>query len=288
MQSITDYPLISRGLQESESLDAVLGYTVKSLEQTLALPEYAVTEPHRFDSKKERQIVAGVEKLTGYGFKLSNMFEDMCRELRRVPTQAEFNAESLQYVAETWHDNPSNTECIEWSDTVEKAVVNRNLRTYIAQVNEFHFMLLVQELFPEWSVYNSNELDIIMGVDAVIETDCKRLYFHIYKNSPYSFKAYRLKEKRGGRRNAEGQFIRYNRDFSGHNSLMYEGRITVSSETTKFINGLPLFKPEWLKAQLTMYNRFNQFGEELKASSKLQSLEEFLQLTEKQEESENE
>lgn len=286
-QSITDYPLINRGLQESESLYSKLGYTVESLEKALAKAEYTVDQPFKFDSKKDKETVKAVEKLTGFNYELANLFEVQCLQLGRIPTQHEFSAESLHIVAESWHDaDDSNTELLEWTETVEKAVMNRNLRTYVAQVNEFHCSLLIAELFPDWTVYSSNELDIIMGVDIVVETADKRLYFHLFKNSSFSFQAYRKKRFRGGRRNSEGKFIKYHRDFTGDKSLMYDSTNNMASGTTKFINSIPLFKAEWLKDQLTMYGRFEQFGEPLANSKKLQQLEQFL--TEIEEEAENE
>lgn len=57
---------------------------------------------------------------------------------------------------------------------------------------------------------------------------------------------------------------------------MYEGRQESCSETTEFVNGLPLFKREWLEEQLLLYNSFEQFGEALEGSKKLEYTENYL------------
>ena len=273
-QSITEYPLIAEGIREQESLYSMLSLTAEQLKETLAQPQYAAIAYQRIEGKGSRRIEETVERVTGFGLKMSSAFESMITELGRVPTQAEFDAYCLTLAEDFW--NHSKPEGIEWDATVATAVSNRNLRCYVRQVTELHAMLLIRELFPQWTVVGSDLLDNLMGVDIVVETGRKRLYLHVMKNSKYSFLAFRKKQKRGGLRDINGKFHRYNRDFTGDKALMYEGRPESCSDTTEFVNGLPLFKADWLKSQLLLFDTFGQFGEPLDHSKKLDYMEGYL------------
>lgn len=282
MTSITDFTEINRGIQEQESLLATLDLTSKKLETIIADPTYGIKEAIRIEGKGNLKIVDAVERVTGFGQEMASMFETLASQLGRIPTETEFNAACTKLVKAFWlKEKPDG---IVWGETVEATVINRNIRCYMAQINELHCLLLLRELFPEWKIVSSDDLDLLMGVDIIVETKNKRLYLHLFKNSKFSFLAFRKKEKRGGRKDGDGKFQRYQRDFSGDKTLMYEGRADSSSETTKFINGIPLFKAEWLESQLLLFDNFRQFGEPLHEVSKLVYLEEFLvALHEKQE-----
>lgn len=274
MTSITTFPVINHGITESESLLSKLSLTASTLETVIQQPQYALQEAIRIEGKNNMKVVDAVERVTGFGGNMASMFEQLITELDRLPTQSEFNTACLNEVKKFWsRDNP---EGIKWDETVESTIINRNLRTYIAQVNELHCLLLLKELFPQWKVVASEDLDILMGVDIVVETEHKRLYLHIFKNSQYSFLAFRKKERRGGRKNRKGKFIKLRRDFSKDKTLMYEGRQASSSDTTKFVNGIPLFKADWLKSQLLLFDNFDQFGEPLEELEKLKYLEDYL------------
>lgn len=272
--SIINYSRIYEGILDQESLYSLLGLSADGLKETLAKPEYAVQPYQKIEGKVNKGIEATVERVTGFGTKMGSAFEVLCNELARVPTQKEFNEYCLELVEEFWRRNPP--EGIQWDATVSTAVANRNYRCYISQIVELHCVLLLRELFPEWKIVGSDVLDTLMGVDIVVETETKRLYLHVMKNSKYSFLAFRKKQKRGGMRDQAGKFHRYYRDFTGDKTLMYEGRQESCSETTEFVNGLPLFKREWLKDQLSLYDAFPQFGEALEGSKKLEYMENYL------------
>lgn len=274
-QSITEYPCINSGIREQESLYSKLSLTATGLKETLAKPAYAVNQWNTMATKADKQVEQVVERVTGFGMKMGSAFESLCTELGRVPTQTEFNDYCLALAEDFW--NHSKPEGIAWSDPVATAVANRNYRCYVSQIVELHAVLLLRELFPKWKVLGSDLLDTLMGVDIVVETGRKRLYLHVMKNSKYSFLAFRKKAQRGGMRDAKGKFHRYYRDFKGDKTLMYEGRPESSSETTEFINGLPLFKAEWLQSQLMLFDTFGQFGEPLEGSKKLEYMEGYLQ-----------
>lgn len=274
-QSITEYPCINSGIQEQESLYSQLSLTATGLKETLAQPAYAVNQWNTMTTKADKKVEQVVERVTGFGLKMGNAFESLCTELGRVPTQTEFNDYCLTLAESFW--NHSKPEGITWSSTVATAVANRNYRCYVSQIVELHAVLLLRELFPKWTVVGSDLLDTLMGVDIVVETGRKRLYLHVMKNSKYSFLAFRKKSQRGGLRDRKGKFRRYHRDFNGDKTLMYEGRPESCSDTTEFINGLPLFKAEWLQSQMVLFDTFGQFGEPLGGSKKLEYMEGYLQ-----------
>lgn len=274
MTAIRQFTEIGKGIVEADKNLATLNLTVDSLEALLEKPEYSTGDVIQIEGKANRKAESAVEKVTGFGQEFASVFESLTEQFGRIPTLQEFNDASMVIVKQFWiKEKP---EGIVWSEAVAQGATNRNRRTYMAQINELHCVLLIKELFPDWTVSTSEDLDVLMGVDIVVETDKKRLYFHLFKNSRYGFLAFRKKEKRGGRKNRNKKFIKYNRDFSGDKTLMYEGRTNVLSGTTKFINGIPLFEREWLESQLLMFNKFKQHGEPLSETGKLQYLEDFL------------
>lgn len=272
MNSITDYPLIAEGIAEQERLWQLVDLTVQELEQLLAEPEYQLLEPVWVHEKK---VMDAVEKVTGFGTQVGSKFESLLMQIGRIPTVKEYCEAVLPEVEQFWQsEQPTG---IEWSAEVVNAVNNRNIRAYTANINELHCGLALKYLFPEWGIYSSDELDLLAGVDIVVETEKKRLFLHLYKNSRYSFIAYRKKQRRGGAKDVDGKFQRYYRNFEGDRSLMYEGNAALVTDTTKFINGIPLFKLGWLENQLLLFDKFQQFGEPLENSSKLAYMEKYLQ-----------
>ena len=278
MNSITEYPLIAEGIIEQERLWDVLDLTVADLERELASPAYEMVEPVWVHEKK---VMDAVEKVTGFGTEVGNIFEDLVMQLGRVPTVKEYCAAVLPEVELFW--KADQCDGIEWGAEVIHAVNNRNIRAYKANINELHCVLALRELFPDWGIYSSDELDLLAGVDIVVETEKKRLFLHLYRNSKFSFIAYRKKQRRGGKKNTVGKFVRYYRDFEGDKSLMYEGNPAMTSDTTKFINGIPLFKLGWLENQLVLFDTFKQFGEPLENSGKLAYMEKYLRELQKTE-----
>ena len=275
-QKATEFPLLNKELQEVEAIYSELNLTVDQLEMALQKPEYMAVDSIKFGklTRKQKSEISTVEKVTGFGHTVGDSFESLIQKLGRVPTQKEYSENSLAKIKAWW---TVETAGIEWSDTVEQAVYNRQLRSYSSHLVELHTLLAVRELFPDWQVYCTDSIDLLMGVDLVVETKQKRLYIHIFKNTQSAFQAFRRKENRGGRKDSAGKFKKFKRDFTGDKSLQYDWSQSQCSESTKFINGNPVFKKDYLFTQLSMFNRFKQFGQPLSDLSKLQHLEQFLQ-----------
>lgn len=275
-ESILQYPAIRTGIDEQFKLLNHLGLTADELEETLAKPEYETVErAYDLQSRQQKSIAQVVERVTGFGTDMGSMFESCVLTLGRVPTQREFSDSCLPVAKEFW--DKAVPEGIAWDETVEAAVTNRNYRCYISQVVEIHLQLMLRELFPDWVIASSDAMDMLMGVDLVVETENKRLFLHVFKNSRYSFMAFRKKKSRGGMRDQTGKFRKYRRDFDGDKTLVYDGKPESCSESTKFINGIPLFKADWVGTKLMLFDKLPQFGEELADSKKLGYLEDYLQ-----------
>lgn len=275
-QRASEFPKLVSELQEVEGIYSDLKLSVKQLEADLQKPEYLAIDPVRFGklTRMQKTEISTAEKVTGFGHTVGDSFEGLIKQFDRVPTQKEYADFSLKKIKAWW---TVSTAGIEWSETVEQAVYNRQLRSYSSHLVELHTMLSLRELFPNWKIYCTESIDLLMGVDLVIETEQKRLYIHIFKNSKSAFQAFRKKEKRGGRKTETGKFKKYKRDFTGDKSLQYDWSQSQCSDSTMFINGNPLFKKEYLFTQLTMFNSFKQFGEPLNEMQKLEYLEQFLQ-----------
>lgn len=267
-KKVSQFTLINNGIMQNKQF-----LTVSMLERLLFKKEYAAIQRLDYDTKAERKAAATVERVTGFGNHMANAFETQCALLDSIPTQKQFDQYCLQLAEQFWSE--AMPEGTAWNSGIAKAVTNRNYRCWLAQINELHCSLLLQELFPRWNVYNSNDIDLLMGVDLIVETEKKRLYLHIFKDSQYSFIAFRKKEQRGGRKDQNGKFHRFQRDFTGDKALMYAA-MDVETESTKFINGIPLFKANWLENQMELFNHFDQFGEPLEDTAKLQHLEDYL------------
>lgn len=272
----SEFPMLAREIQVIDSIYFDMQLSADGIEGLLKKEEYQFCHPVKPDglSKKQKQDIATAEKVTGFGQSIGDAFEYLLVQYGRLPTQVEFADYCVEQAKDWWTVDITG---IDWNSTVEMAVRNRQLRSYSSHLVELHSLLTLRELFPEWQIYCSDSIDLLMGVDLVVETEQKRLYIHVFKNSRSAFQAYQKKQKRGGTRNAAGKFVKYNRDFTGDKSLQFDWSQSQCSESTQFINGNPLFKKEYLQTQLIMFDRFKQFGEDLSEMGKLQYLEQFLQ-----------
>lgn len=271
------FPLISADIAVQEELYRNLQLSALGIEEMLEQQEYAAidsVDTSHF-SKKQKSEALAVEKMAGFGIEVGTTFEVLLETLGRVPTQKEFADKATEQIHKWWSESTTVTQ--QWTEATELAVYNRQLRSYSSHLVELHALFALRDLFPEWNVYCSEYLDLLMGVDLVVETEKKRLYLHIFKNSKMGFLAYRKKEMRGGKKNSNGKFVRYQRNFNGHKSLQYDFRKNQHSESTQFINGNPLFKAEWLETQLLLFDKFDQFGQELADLSSFEYLEQYLQ-----------
>ena len=276
---LENMPVLSQDIEDAHKVYEVVNMTATEIESLLKKPEYAAEKPdYSWITRKERREVNAVEAVVSFGNNIAGQFEDMIIDLGRIPSQQEFTEKSLEIMQGFWLDprNVSETKGFGWTESIEHACKNRALRTYTSQLVEVHTITAMMELFPEWKVYCSDSLDLLMGVDMVVETDKKRIYVHIFKNSSSGFKAFHRKAKRGGAKGSDGKFKKYKRDFEGDKCLMFDYTPELSSQTTQFINGHPLFKLEFLEEQFLLFNMFSQIGEPLSSDTKLQYLNDFM------------
>lgn len=269
---------LSVDLQDSIDLYKQTGLTVAEIEKLLKQPEYtAIIPDYSFKNSKNKRETDAVEKVVSFGKELGDLFENLSLENNRIPTQKEFLDAQLVIMKDFWLNKASkaDTKGIEWTDAVEKACINRTLRTYTSQLVEYHTITAMRELFPEWGIYSSSHLDLLLGVDLVVETEKKFMYVHIFKNSTHGFKAFYKKEKRGGSK-INGKFKKFHRDFTGDKCLVFDYHPNQFSDTTQFINGHPLFKTEFLEKQFLLFDKFNQIGTLKAEETKLRQLNEFI------------
>lgn len=279
MINMETMPVLAQDIEDAHKVYKVVNMTSKEIERLLSLPEYAAEMPdYSWITKKEKREVNAVEAVVSFGHNIAGLFEEMILELGRIPSQQEFTEKSLEIMQSFWLDprNVTETKGFGWTESVEHACRNRSLRTYTSQLVEVHTITAMMEIFPEWNVYCSDAMDMLLGVDMVVESEKKRFYVHIFKNSSSGFKAFHRKAKRGGAKGADGKFKKFQRDFEGDKCLMFDYTPSLSSETTKFINGHPLFKLDFLEEQFLLFDKFKQIGMDLKTDTKLQYLNDFM------------
>lgn len=254
------YPLMFKGIAEQQKVQTEIGVSSAEIELLLEGDCYkAVNQiPYGKQTKKQKAEVEYLERITSFGTDLGNMFEELTLSLGRVPTQKEYADLGTARVKDWWQQSGEASKQ-QWTAAIEQACFNRQLRGYSSQLVELHTILTLKKLFPEWNFYNSEEIDLLMGVDLIVETEQKRMYVHIFKNSKFAFKAFSWKEKRGGKRGSDGKFKKFNRDFTRHKCLMYEHNPDQPSDTTFYINNNPLFKKQWLQDQLMLFDRSFNF-----------------------------
>ncbi len=255
-------------------------YSTQDIEELLCREEYAtVPASARYNlTKEEHEKVNVYESVTSFGADIADLFEDLMEDLGRIPTQAEFIKKGVFLTKEWWAAQTLRRNYqiygVSWDKTIEQACKDRLGRSYLSIVNELHTTYLLKELFPAAKIITDDLLDLVMGVDIVMEYKSKRLYFHVYKNSYWGKKAFISKEKRGGMKNQEGTYIKYRRNFRGDISLMYD---TFNSDTTRIVNGIPLFTEDYIIWVVEKALRSGVKGEPItKSASKLHKLSSWL------------
>lgn len=230
-------------------------------------------------SEEEKKQVSKFESITSFGGTIANLFEDMMNSLGYVPTQREYVMKGIEITQDWWFDNRNNPKVkgLPFNTVVRKACAERLARTWVSNIVELHTRLLIKDTMPHLKVYTHDLLDLVAGVDLVVEDDVKRYYVHIFKNTSWGMKAYQQKQKRGGLFKGN-QFIRYQRDFNGDIALAYEWDTRTDHSTTKFINGIPLFKSEFIEWKFNIIKKLPTVGESLMTpQSKLDRLNDWLQ-----------
>lgn len=256
-----------------------LNMSVRELEELLARPEYKAVILVKQDlSDKDRERVQRYENINSFGAEVADLFEDLCEELHRIPTHQEYIDRAVELTEEWWMKESlrGNTHIrgLVFDDVMKQAVRNRQGRGYLSLVNEVHTVALLKELYPSAKIITHDLLDLVLGVDIVMEYKGKRIYFHVYKNSFYGRKAFHNKEHRGGMKDSNNKFVKYHRDFSCDTSLMYD---TTDTDTTKILNGIPLFTEDYITHVIDRAMRIETVGERLSMkNSKLHKLSKWL------------
>ena len=245
---------------------AEINFTAEEIREILGRPEYATVPPTDRTklTPEQSRNVGRYENINSFGAEVADLFEDLCEELHRIPTQKEFCDRGLEltekwWITETLKKNPM-IRGLQFDATIQQAVRDRQGRSYLSIVNEVYTAALLKEMYPEARVITNDILDLVLGVDIVMEYKGKRLYFHVYKNSYWGRKAFIDKENRGGMRNSTGAFVKYHRDFSGDISLVYD---TTETGTTEIINGIPLFTKDYIDWQVSLALKNGAVGETL-------------------------
>lgn len=256
-----------------------INMTAKEIRELISSPEYATIPIVRQQlSDEDWDRVKRYENINSFGAEVADLFEDLYDELHRIPTHREYIDRAVElteewWVRETLKGNP-NIRGIKYDDVIKQAVANRQGRGYLSLVNEVYTVALLKELYPEAKVITHDMLDLVLGVDIVMEYKGKRIYFHVYKNSYWGNKAFHNKESRGGMKDKNGKFVKFKRDFSGDVCLVYD---TTDSETTHYVNGIPLFTKEYIKFVVSRAVRLDTVGERISNNnSKLQKLNNWL------------
>ncbi|MDK0928417.1 hypothetical protein P5F55_13710 [Clostridium perfringens] len=239
--------------------------TIKSLEYWLRKPEFNIPKIGLTRAEVEDEqykLMEANNRILGRSF--HHTFGMWFQKWGRIPTPQEFIAMQMKdikknYQNQAWRRNHKVT--FNLTPIVEKGLKQRLLRSYISFINELHTELQIQEIYPKVEISRNDELDF-SGID-IQATDKKRNVvhnIHITKNSVYAIDFLFKKE---------GKFLEFRgynnklwavpcwkksthpiykeRDFSGHVFLLYDPK---SSDSTKVINGYPLFKEEYIKNKL--------------------------------------
>lgn len=256
-----------------------ISMSASEIKELLARPEYSTVPTVRQElSDEDRKKVMRYENINSFGAEVADLFEDLCDELHRIPTQQEYIDIGVELTEEWWiretlKKNPYIRD-LDFDSVIIQAVKNRQGRGYLSLVNEVHTVALLKEMYPDAKVITHDLLDLVLGVDIVMEYKGKRLYFHVYKNSYWGKKAFCNKEHRGGMKNSEGTFVKYHRDFYGDVSLVYD---VVDSDTTELVNGIPLFTEDYIKFSVDRALKNDTIGERISCmNSKLTKLNNWL------------
>lgn len=261
--------------------EAMENLTVERLERRLASPEYKVRgfwDRSKLTEEELKQVNA-YESISSFGSDVANLFENMIERLGFVPSQEAFIQKGVELTREWFCDHARKhpkLKGVPFNSIVQRATEERLARTWVSMVVELHTKLLIQETLPHMKVIQHDLLDLVMGVDLVVEDDCKRYYIHIFKNTSWGMKAFKQKESRGGMFKGK-QFIKYRRNFQGDSILAYEWNSKTDHASTKFINGIPLFKADFIAWKFHMMKKSASIGEALTTEhSKLDNLNDWL------------
>lgn len=238
------------------SNNTVYQLTTKQVETMLNKPFY-------FQKVYPQHTHPTFENLIEYG-DISSIWEDLITKLDRIPSQTEYVAEGMERarvffspdvpgkttVTKKWGRGNSHSGVFDWTDPMlHTAVTKRLSRAYPSFVTEYTTIIQLKELYPNFLIGTNDWLDMTAGVDiAVASPEHNRIvYIHITTRSQQATDNYNNKKSRKGvafDKNHKAHW--YDRNFNkGHIHLAFDKFKTT--ETTRFINGNALLKPEHIK-----------------------------------------
>src|SRR5579875_156901 len=137
-------------LDRADHLDA-LSYSVIELEQLLAQPKYKAFK--RLDySTVQPELMDGVQKMdsiVSFGQEAIDLFDNLCLDLKRLPTQKEYIDAGMPIYEAFWAEHQYTNPKINgypWTKGVKLGVMDRMARTYSSKVVELHLELMLKEL----------------------------------------------------------------------------------------------------------------------------------------------
>lgn len=230
--------------------------TIQELETLLASPEY---KQKQYDIHTHPHF----ERLNEYGG-IATLFDDMCDQLGRLPSQSEYIAAGLlraeSYfsprkgkkpdVTKYWGKNDMYSATFNWNDLeLQKAVKKRLSRSYPSYLAEYTTIIQLKQLYPTFQIGSNGYLDRTAGVDIVVASPYsdRLVYIHVTSSSQQSKDTLNEKKTRWGMaKDKNGKKHWFERNFNkGHIHLAFSK--FDETDSTRIINGNPIFKPEHLQ-----------------------------------------
>ena len=279
----TDFPKV----QKDRNGQVIFNYTVRELENLLATAPYRAKKRLHYgniakSNPKLKKEIDRMDRVSTFGDKAINLFDDLSLELGKIPSQAEYIEAGLPIYREYWEVNKYSDSKIDgypWTNGIETGVTDRLARAYTSKIVEVHLELLLKDL--GYKVYTHPLVDAVLGVDIVAEDDKKRYYLHVTtskRGQAGAEEAVKKKERRG-KFKVNGAWVYFTRDFTGDLVICYEGVTPLHDGSTKFINGNPLFNKDFVEYYF-ICKRIGNKGELLSSpQSKLEDFNEWAKAT---------
>lgn len=214
--------------------------------------------------------------INSLGASVGNCFEELVGRLKRIPTQKEYVDLGTELTASWWINAQLNRDYrikgLSFDGVIVEACRERMARSYLSIINEIHTHLLLKELYPTAKIITHNVIDLVLGVDIIMELDNRRYYIHILKDSKFSIDSYYSKENHGGLFK-DGNYYKYKRDFTGDILLTYTTKDSVKCIT---LRDIPLFRREYLKEYIDNTISNANYGDCMDKRGKLDQLNDFI------------
>lgn len=274
-------------VQKDEQGHVSFNYTVRELENLLATAPYKTRTRLNYgaiarNNPKLKKEIDRMDRVATFGDKAINLFDNLSLHLGKIPSQREYIKAGLPIYREYWENNKYSDTKIDgypWTVGIETGVIDRMSRAYTSKIVETHLELLLKEL--GFGVFTHPLVDSVLGVDLVVTDDRKRYYLHVTtsKNGQAGAEeAVKRKESRG-KFKVNGAWVEYTRDFTGDIVICYESVTPLHDNSTKFINGNPVFNKDFVEYYF-MCKRIGGKGELLSSTqSKLQDFNEWAKST---------